>query len=173
MVVATQQKTDLQEIQKPFETKQITFDTEVLEPLRQEQAARAAREAAEQAERERLAQLALQQDKDATASRMHPQGTFGSNYTALNCTWYVASRIQVPNSMGNATSWSYGLRGAGWRQGEPRRGAVGVSHNGWAGHVVIAERVENGQVLISEYNWVPYSYTERWVSFGEYEWFFQ
>ena len=117
--------------------------------------------------------LRVEADLRQTALRLQPTGTYGNSYAYRQCTWYVASRVQVPSYLGNATSWSYGLANAGWRQGEPRRGAVGVSHNGSAGHLVVAERVENGQVLISEYNWVPYSYTERWVSFGEYEWFFQ
>ena len=172
MVVATQRQTD-QVKQTPFVTKEVSFDTDVLEPLRAIQIEQANKLAQEEAERVRQAQIALEQDLNNTASKLQPQGTYANNYTALNCTWYVAGRIQVPNSMGNATNWSYGLRSAGWREGDPRRGAVGVSHNGYAGHVVVAERVENGQVLISEYNWVPYSYTERWVSFGEYEWFFQ
>lgn len=117
--------------------------------------------------------LRVEADLRQSALRLQPVGTYGNTYSYRQCTWYVASRLDVPSYMGNATNWSYGLANAGWRSGGPRRGAVGVSHAGWAGHVVVAEQVSGDSVLISEYNWVPYSYTERWVSASEYEWFFQ
>lgn len=172
MVVATQSQTD-QVKQTPFEKKEASFDKSVLEPLRAVQAEEARKYAEAEAERLRQAQIALQADLNATANRLQPQGTFGNNYTALNCTWYVASRIQVPNGMGNAREWQWGLTAAGFRTGEPRRGAIGVTQQGWAGHVVVAEQIVGDKILISEYNYIPYSYSQRWVGANELTWFFQ
>lgn len=137
------------------------FDRDILIPL-----AKARADAAAKAEAERLADL------KATADRMQPAWTLGNSYAAYNCTAYVASRIPVPAFMGNATNWSYGLSAAGWRSGAPRRGAVGVSHAGWAGHVVVVEEAVGGMVHISEYNYIPFSYSERWVGSDEFTYFY-
>lgn len=116
-------------------------------------------------------QAALEADMAKTASQLMPFRTYSDSYSWGQCTDYVASRINVPSFMGNATYWSYGLNASGWRTGDPRRGAIGVSHFGWAGHVVIAEQVEGDRVYISEMNyngWNVISY--RWVDKSEFSW---
>lgn len=119
-------------------------------------------------------QLALEQDLARTANDLKPFGTYGSMYGWGQCTQYVASRISVPEFMGNATFWSYGLNASGWRSGEPRRGAIGVSHFGWAGHVVVVEGVDGDNVLISEMNYMGWDYIdERWTNKSEFEYFFK
>ena len=40
------------------------------------------------------------------------------------------------------------------------------------GHVAWVEEVRGGSVLISEYNWNPYNYTERWVSASSFDGFY-
>jgi surface antigen len=119
------------------------------------------------------AEALRQADLKATADRMQPKGTYGNTYAALNCTWYVASRISVPAAMGNANHWDDSLAALGWRSGEPRRGAVAETDAGWAGHVAIVEEAIGGMVKVSEYNYVPFSYDERWVSAGEFKYFYQ
>lgn len=146
----------------------------MLIPLRkaQAEAAEKARVAAEAAEKARVA--AEQAAREAQAARVRAFATYGNNYTPGQCTWYVASRINVPQSMGNATSWSYGLSAAGWRSGGPIVGAIGVSHAGYAGHVVIVEAVEGGNVLISEMNGPsgPFVVDTRLAPISDFEYYY-
>lgn len=80
-------------------------------------------------------------------------GPIGNNYSYGYCTYYVASRRAVPQRMGDATNWEAGLRAAGWTISyTPVAGAIGISHVGVSGHVVIVEQVVGNQVLISEMN---------------------
>lgn len=80
--------------------------------------------------------------------RVQPYGTYNNNYSWGNCTLYVASRISVPDSMGNARNWGYSL---GYNH-NPTVGAIAWSNIGWAGHVAIVEQVDGDQVLVSEMN---------------------
>jgi surface antigen len=69
------------------------------------------------------------------------------------CTYYVASRRQVPSNWGNAGQWLRSARGAGWSTGnEPVVGAIMVTGESAWGHVTIVESVGGGQVVISEMN---------------------
>lgn len=79
-------------------------------------------------------------------------GSFANTYTRGQCTWYVASRRQVPNNWGNASTWLFRARAAGYGTGsEPRAGAIGWERGN---HVVYVEGVNaNGTVNISEMNW--------------------
>lgn len=79
-------------------------------------------------------------------------GSFANTYTRGQCTWYVASRRQVPNNWGNAYTWLFRARAAGYATGsEPRAGAIGWERGN---HVVYVEGVNaNGTVNISEMNW--------------------
>lgn len=79
-------------------------------------------------------------------------GSFANTYTRGQCTWYVASRRQVPNNWGNAYTWLFRARAAGYGTGsEPRAGAIGWERGN---HVVFVESVNaNGTVNISEMNW--------------------
>lgn len=79
-------------------------------------------------------------------------GSFANTYTRGQCTWYVASRRQVPNNWGNAISWYARAKAAGYATGSvPRAGAIGWERNN---HVVYVEGVNaDGSVNISEMNW--------------------
>jgi hypothetical protein len=106
--------------------------------------------------------------------QVYPQPVYisygGNNYTPGQCTAYVASRVNVPSSMGNATNWSFGLSAAGWSR-SLAAGSVGVGHIG-IGHVVYVEGVTSSGVSISEMNYAgPFVVTHRVVGSGEYEWF--
>ncbi len=133
-----------------------------------EKARQAAVEAARKAEEDRLAQLAAQ--VPITAYTPPTNVVYGNNYTAGQCTAWVASQTNVPASMGNATNWSGGLLSAGWRY-DLQPGSVGVGHVG-IGHVVFVEAVTGQGVQISEMNYAgPFIVTRRTVSVSEYEWF--
>lgn len=79
-------------------------------------------------------------------------GSFANTYTRGQCTWYVASRRQVPSNWGNAYTWYFRARAAGYATGTvPRAGAIGWERSN---HVVYVESVNpNGTVNISEMNW--------------------
>jgi surface antigen len=79
----------------------------------------------------------------------------GSSYNRFPygwCTWYVASRRNVPWS-GNAGAWLYNARAMGYSTGHsPTVGAIVVTNESWVGHVAIVEAVYGNQVKISEMN---------------------
>jgi len=86
-------------------------------------------------------------------------------YLIGECTSYVAWKRAsigrpVPRAMGNARDW------AGMAGGGPAPGAVAVfPYVGYYGHVAYVEAVYgNGTILISEYNWTPYSYSARVIN---------
>jgi surface antigen len=80
------------------------------------------------------------------------KGGFANTYYWGQCTWYVASKRQIPNNWGNAISWYYNAQRSGYATGStPRVGAVGWERRN---HVVYVESVNsNGTVTISEMNW--------------------
>lgn len=76
-------------------------------------------------------------------------------YVAGNCTWYVKEKVPyVPNRWGNAKSWLASAQKSGFDTGsDPREGAIGVSFEGYYGHVVYVESInKDGSVTISEMN---------------------
>jgi surface antigen/LysM repeat protein len=69
------------------------------------------------------------------------------------CTWYVASRKNIPWG-GNAGTWLYHAKAAGYATGKaPRPGSIMVSSESWWGHVAIVESVSGGSFTISEMNY--------------------
>ena len=151
----TPQQAVILEIQKP-QSQKVDFDKEVVIPLREKQAAAA--KAAHEAE---LAK---------TRDRVKPFGTFGSTYYFGNCTYYVASRIQVPNSWGNANTWLGNARASGWQTGlEPRVGAIATTQTGYWGHVAIVEQIDGTRVLVSEMNYAGFNImSKRWTQASEF-----
>jgi hypothetical protein len=95
-----------------------------------------------------------------------PYGTFSNHYAPGQCTWYVASRRQVPPNWGNARSWLRGAQAAGWNTGAiPAVGAIAWSPVGYYGHVAVVETVLGDRVLIAEMNFQgPYRIDQRWSS---------
>jgi surface antigen len=85
----------------------------------------------------------------------------GNQYAAGNCTWYVKNkRPDLPNNLGNASTWLSRARAQGIETGSiPREGAVGQRGN----HVVYVERINSdGTVTISEMNYRGlYKITQR------------
>lgn len=120
-----------------------------------------------------VAEAALEADRAQTAARLMPQGTYGNNYSWGNCTAYVASRIAVPNSLGNANNWLYGLLAAGYRGGEARRGAIAQTSAGWAGHVAVVEAVQGNMVLVSEMNYSGLGVVDfRWTNITDWNYIY-
>lgn len=82
--------------------------------------------------------------------------SYGSNgYDYGYCTWYVASRIAVPNNWGNANSWAYYAAQSGWTVSPvPRAGSIAQTPAGYAGHVAVVEAVsaDGTQIKYSDMN---------------------
>jgi surface antigen len=80
----------------------------------------------------------------------------GNGYAAGNCTWYVKSRRpDIGSYWGNANQWIASAQAAGFSTGSaPKQGAIGVSFEGYYGHVVYVESVsEDGSTVnLSEMN---------------------
>jgi surface antigen len=93
-------------------------------------------------------------------------------YLIGECTSYAAWKRAsigrpVPRAMGNANMWPASARANGMSvNSTPRPGDVMVfPYLGAYGHVAFVEAVYgNGTILISEYNWTPYSYSQRVVN---------
>jgi surface antigen len=93
-------------------------------------------------------------------------------YLIGECTSYAAWKRSsigrpVPRAMGNANMWPASARANGLSvTSTPRPGDVMVfPYLGAYGHVAFVEAVYgNGTILISEYNWTPYSYSQRVVN---------
>lgn len=81
------------------------------------------------------------------------------------CTWYVAQRRYVPWG-GNAGTWLYNAKALGYKTGKaPTAGSIVVTtENRYYGHVAIVEKVENGQIYVSEMNYRGWAKTsKRWL----------
>lgn len=105
-------------------------------------------------------------------------GTFfasygGNGYDYGYCTYYVASKVNIPTNWGNANTWDEYARLSDWTvSSKPKVGAIGQSDRGWAGHVAYVEAVsEDGtKIKYSDMNglagwgrvgfsdWVPATY---------------
>lgn len=79
-----------------------------------------------------------------------PNGRFFYGY----CTWYVASRRDVPWS-GDAWQWFGNARAMGFATGRtPKPGAIMVTMESWIGHVAYVEEVNaDGSFVVSEMNY--------------------
>lgn len=89
-------------------------------------------------------------------------GTYANDYATGNCTLYVASRVHVPNSLGNANMWD---DQAPIKTSIPVVGMVAQTDAGWAGHVAVVEAVNgDGTVTISEMNYDGYNMVDTRVT---------
>lgn len=80
----------------------------------------------------------------------------GNLYAPGHCTYYVKQmRPDIPNDLGNANQWLANATAEGYKTGKkPKVGAIGVSYEGWAGHVVYVQKLKrNGNVVVSEMNY--------------------
>lgn len=109
-----------------------------------------------------------------TALRAFAWGTspvYGSNgYDYGYCTWYVATRMPVPNNWGNANTWAYYAPGSGWTVSKrPTPGAIGQTTGPGYGHVAVVEAVSDDGTMIkySDMNglagWGHVGTTTNWV----------
>ena len=84
----------------------------------------------------------------------------GGPYGAGQCTqWAWYKRQDLPNMLGNASSWAYNAAAAGFVVNRvPGPGAIFQTASGWAGHVGYVESVNaDGSIVVTEMNYgIPY-----------------
>jgi surface antigen len=100
---------------------------------------------------------------------------YGNSYSYGYCTYYVATRRNVPPFWGNANAWYSHAVAAGWAVGSvPRVGAIAWTGAGTAGHVAYVERVSGASVYVSEMNfngnWGRVTY--RWASASSFRYIY-
>lgn len=79
----------------------------------------------------------------------------GNGYDYGWCTYYVATRVAVPNNWGNANTWDDYARLSGWTvSSRPVVGAIAQTDSGWGGHVAFVEAVspDGTQIKYSDMN---------------------
>jgi surface antigen len=94
----------------------------------------------------------------ASATAFHPTLTHfeysGNGYAFGYCTYYVATRRNVPSDWGNANQWYYNAQASGFSVGStPIPGAIAWTGAGYYGHVAYVESVSGSEVTISEMNY--------------------
>ncbi len=73
----------------------------------------------------------------------------GNGYDYGWCTYYVATRVAVPNNWGNANTWDNYARLSGWTvSSRPIAGAIAQTDAGWGGHVAYVEAVSDDGTMI-------------------------
>lgn len=184
ILVRNQLKAELSEKKKSLETiskdiqelkKATTIKDAELEKKTQEEARLKAeiekKEAELQAKREAELTLANSTLARPASISFKSGDSSGNTYVPGNCTWYAKNRRpDLPNRMGNASSWYSSAKSAGYTTGTtPKAGAIGVSFRGSMGHVVYVESVSDGQINISEMNAVGLGVvSSRVASAGEF-----
>lgn len=106
----------------------------------------------------------------ATKDSTQHSGGFQALGNARECVNYVQWRIYQLTGRnerhGNAKDWS------AVANSRAKANTAGIMMGGPYGHIVWVEQVgtgaREGQVYVSEYNWQPYSYTERWASISAF-----
>lgn len=86
-----------------------------------------------------------------TSSLLFSNAIYGGNsYAPGYCTWYVASRVNVPSNWGNANTWDNKARQSGWTVSSvPVPGAIAQSdYMSYWGHVAIVESVSADGTMI-------------------------
>lgn len=102
----------------------------------------------------------------------------GNAYAPGNCTWYVKQmRPDIGSFWGNANAWIGSAQADGFRTGsKPKIHAIGVTQEGWAGHVVFVERVslDGSTVTISEMNYMGlYNKNTRTVPASSFQYIYE
>lgn len=107
---------------------------------------------------------------------MAPVRTYANSYSRGQCTWYVASRRQIPSHWGNAVSWYYRATSLGWSVGTvPAVAAIAWTPDGRFGHVALVEQVsaDGSQVFISEMNYRSVGViSTRWAASRQFKYIY-
>jgi surface antigen len=92
----------------------------------------------------------------------------GNGYDYGYCTYYVASKVAVPNNWGNANTWDNYAAASGWTvSSSPRAGAIAQSDGGYLGHVAIVTDVSADG---SMYKYSDMNGLAGWGRVGQSDW---
>lgn len=101
-----------------------------------------------------------------------PYGYYSNSYAPLNCTWGVASRVNIPNDWGNANNWAYSASKEGYPlTNVPTVGAIAqTGGDSYLGHVaLVIEVYGDGTFKVWEENYAGLGVTdERITSTAEF-----
>jgi surface antigen len=112
---------------------------------------------------------------------MAPDRTYANSYARGQCTWYVASRRQIPPKWGNAAAWYYHASASGWSVGTTPAVAAIAWNPAYSygssryGHVALVEQISaNGaSVYISEMNYRGIGIKSfRWVPANHFKYIY-
>lgn len=106
--------------------------------------------------------------------RLNLANNFPNGYIYGYCTWYVASKIKIPDGWGNAKYWDEGARANDYTVSSiPKVGTIAQSDAGWAGHVAIIKAIEGDKVLVTEMNVAGWNkVSERWTPTVNWEYIY-
>jgi len=100
------------------------------------------------------AQASSRSKGTAPGSVEYSLGSRSNAYPYGYCTYYVATRRQVPSSWGDAKRWLGSAQNAGYKTGStPVAGAIMVSSESWWGHVAFVESVNDDEFTVAEMNY--------------------
>lgn len=111
-------------------------------------------------------QVAVSNIKTASKPTVKLATAPGNHFAYGYCTWYVASRRNIP-WFGNAGTWLSGARAAGFATGStPQVGAILVTAESVYGHVALVDSVNpDGTITITEMNYSGFArITSRTIS---------
>lgn len=113
-------------------------------------------------------------DQPSESSPSQAQQFTATGYAYGQCTAYVSKRRPIPQNWGNARDWLTRAKVAGFTTGpNARPGAIAQTTKGRYGHVAYVEKVENGQVYVSEMNYVGWNrLTFRWAPETEFSYIY-
>jgi surface antigen len=164
--IVSQTQTTLQAAQVEAQAAQQRLQTE--QAAAQAQAAQQAQAAAAAQARAQAINQYAQANASATSPAPGTSATNPNTFAPGQCTWYVASKRNIPWS-GNARDWWPNAAAMGFAEGQtPQVGAVMVENLSIYGHVALVTEVNGSSWTVSEMNYNgPYVVDQRTLSPGQ------
>ena len=164
--IVSQTQTTLQAAQAQAQAAQQRLQTE--QAAAQAQAAQQAQAAAAAQARAQAINQYAQANASATSPAPGTSATNPNTFAPGQCTWYVASKRNIPWS-GNARDWWPNAAAMGFAEGQtPQVGAVMVENLSIYGHVALVTAVNGSSWTVSKMNYIgPYVVDQRTLSPGQ------
>ncbi|MCX6807066.1 MAG: LysM peptidoglycan-binding domain-containing protein [Candidatus Berkelbacteria bacterium] len=100
--------------------------------------------------------------REGTSGQRLGRGSSVNGYPWGWCTWYAASRRNIPVHWGNAGHWLSSAKSSGYATGSiPQEGAIIVTRESMFGHVGYVESASGNSVTISEMNYSGWGVVSR------------
>lgn len=166
--IVSQTQTTLQAAQQEAQAAQQRLQSEQQQAAQAEAAKQAQAAQAAQARAQAVNQFAQANAGSATSPAPGASATNPNTFAPGQCTWYVASKRNIPWS-GNARDWWPNAAAMGFAEGQtPQVGAVMVEDLSVYGHVALVTAVNGSSWTVSEMNYNgPYVVDQRTLSPGQ------